>query len=457
MAFQPKSPMMKEFYDLESRRPRLPTTAALLIPNLTKNRTSSIVPYSNDVTRPLPHSDVTGTLPSDVTTLQSDVTTLPSDVTTLPSDVTTLPRDVTTLPRDVTDLPSNVTGTLPNDDYINATIVNPKYPRFWPLPGDRDQHLPPCYPAITVVQLATEKGELPPLPQHEDEDEEYHYHWRTKEERRDVEALQTSPYFYVTDLVIYSGGGQRRVVRHYHCHRCLESHVLYPATLHLLHHVFNHHTRRRLRGGGGGGGGPIVLTCPDGADLCGGFLVLARLIQREVNEEEYTRRKTRTRRSNNKAAITHNTTTNTNKNNNNTNTNKNKNKNKNNNTNTNNTNTTNKRENSVEVMKEGTVNVHEAVQHIRQYLPQAVKRTECYYFIYRCLVTFLTWQEEKEKEEGGKEEGPPRGTWPTKRPLQTTPSHHHPTTLLLLKRIKSICPELPIPPSLMMPVEPSYT
>ncbi|KAK3860699.1 hypothetical protein Pcinc_033266 [Petrolisthes cinctipes] len=377
---------MKEFYDLEARRPRPPTTAALLIPNLTKNRTSSIVPYSNDVTGTLPHdvtgplprdvtgplppSDVTGPLPHDITgplppsdvtgPLPHDVTgPLPHDVTgplppsdvagPLPHDVTgPLPHDVTgPLPRDVTTLPSDVTGPLPNDDYINATIVNPKFPRFWPLPGDRDQHLPPCYPLITVVQLATEKGELPPLPQEEDEEEEeeYHYHWRTKEERRDVEALQCSPYFYVTDLVIYSGGGQRRVVRHYHFHRCLESHVLYPATLHLLHHVFNHHAQRRRRGG------PIVLTCPDGADLCGGFLALARLIQRE-----------------------------------------------------------------------------------------AVKRPECYYFIYRCLVTFLTWQ-----EEGGKEG--PRGRWPTKRPLQPTPSHLRPP--LLLKRIKNICPELPIPPSLM--------
>ncbi|KAK3857132.1 hypothetical protein Pcinc_036594 [Petrolisthes cinctipes] len=329
MALQPKSPMMKEFYDLESRRPRPTTTAALLIPNLTKNRTSSIVPYSHDVTEPLPPSDVTGSLlhdvtgplpPSDVTgPLPHDVTgpLPPSDVTgPLPHDVTgPLPHDVTgPLPHDVTTLPSDVTGPLPNDDYINATIVNPKFPRFWPLPGDRDQHLPPSYPLITVVQLATEKGELPPLPQEEDEEEEeeYHYHWRTKEERRDVEALQCSPYFYVTDLVIYSPPN---------------------FLISLTDTCFG------------------IREYRDGADLCGGFLALARLIQRE-----------------------------------------------------------------------------------------AVKRPECYYFIYRCLVTFLTWQ-----EEGGKEG--PRGRWPTKRPLQPTPSHLRPP--LLLKRIKNICPELPIPPSLM--------
>ncbi|XP_063843148.1 uncharacterized protein LOC135090319 isoform X2 [Scylla paramamosain] len=190
-----------------------------------------------------------------------------------------------------------------------------------------------------------------------------HYQWKEEKER---------------------GGSScsgRRLIPHFHFPGGLRD----PgAVLHLLHAVLYNQSVVT---------GPVVVHCPDGADLSGVFMALARLVQQEVNrrrkedeereEEEDGKKK-------------------------------------------------DKEEEGSRIMNGGSVNVYEAVSHVRRYLPCAVRQLTSYRFLYQCMHTFLT--------------SPPDmfGFWVVRRPLldaRLTALRPY-STKKLLRRVQKEYPSL---------------
>uniref|UniRef100_A0A0P4VZL7 Tyrosine specific protein phosphatases domain-containing protein n=1 Tax=Scylla olivacea TaxID=85551 RepID=A0A0P4VZL7_SCYOL len=211
-----------------------------------------------------------------------------------------------------------------------------------------------------------------------------HYQWKEEKERVIVEQAQGSPHYFLSRLYLWVGGSScsgRRLIPHFHFPGGLRD----PgAVLHLLHAVLYNQSVVT---------GPVVVHCPDGADLSGVFMALARLVQQEVNrrrEEDEEREEEEDGKKKDKE------------------------------------------EEGSKIMNGRSVNVYEAVSHVRRYLPCAVRQLTSYRFLYQCMHTFLT--------------SPPDmfGFWVVRRPLldaRLTALRPY-STKKLLRRVQKEYPNL---------------